>query len=150
MDCLETVKPKELMERTEGPPEIRIGLIVGSVLTRHPELASGSSQEVPSKVPGTCVSGSSYSCGHSTLVAGVLAAKRGGVASAIYPGCTLLVRPIFSESRNSSADPVPSANAVELSAALVACINAGARIVNLSLGRALFCSGSERNLEEAR
>jgi subtilisin family serine protease len=48
------------------------------------------------------------------------------------PGCTLLVRPVFAETFSGDAE-LPSAGPEELAAAILECIKAGARIINLSL-----------------
>ena len=76
---------------------------------------------------------SSAACRHGTFVAGILVAKRGSVAPAICPACTLLLRPIFAETTSARAD-MPSASPLELASAIVACVDAGARVLNLSLG----------------
>jgi subtilisin family serine protease len=78
----------------------------------------------------------------------MLSAKRGSVAAAICPGCTLLVRPIFPESTSSSGD-MPSAEPEELALAFVETVNAGARVINLSAALAEPAAGGERALEEA-
>ncbi len=62
-------------------------------------------------------------------MAGILVGRRGSVAPAICPGCTLLVRPVFAE----AAWPPPEAAFGDLASALVNCIAAGARVINLSL-----------------
>ena len=68
---------------------------------------------------------------HGTFVAGILCARRGSTAPAICPGCTLLVRPIFPET-TSRNEPLPSATPEELAAAIIECVDAGARLVNVS------------------
>jgi len=50
-------------------------------------------------------------------VAGILAARRGSVAPSICPECTLLLRPIFSESADGSGR-MPSATPQDLAAAI--------------------------------
>jgi subtilisin family serine protease len=61
----------------------------------------------------------------------MLLAKRGSAAPAICPGCSLLVRPIFSETVSGNGY-MPSATPQELASAIVETIDAGARILNLS------------------
>ena len=65
-------------------------------------------------------------CRHGTFVAGILGAKRGAEAPALCPGCTIVVRPIFSD--RFSGGLVPSAPPEELAAAVVDCVDAGARL----------------------
>lgn len=87
-------------------------------------------------------------CLHGTFVAGVLSAKRGLVAPAICPDCTLLVRPIFAET-NAVNGEVPSAMPEELAQAILDCIDAGARVLNVSAAAAQPSVRSERTLEQA-
>jgi subtilisin family serine protease len=84
---------------------------------------------------------------HGTFVAGILSAKRGSLAPAICPECTLLVRPIFAEA--PSAGYMPSAVPQELASAIVDTINAGARLINLSASVARPSADGERKLNEA-
>jgi subtilisin family serine protease len=119
------------MERTSGRPDIVIGLVDGPVLVGHPDLAVENVREIPSTIRGTCAQANSLACMHGTFVAGILCAKRSSTAPAICPGCTLLVRPIFSEAPEGS-ELIPTARPEELAAAIIQCIDAGARLVNLS------------------
>src|SRR5262249_56181747 len=132
MNGVEVVKLTALMERTTGGKEVRIGLIDGPVAMGHAELEPGAIQEVLGKRRAQCTLAHSLACLHGTFVAGILSAKRGSPAPAICPGCTLLVRPIFVESTNGMAR-MPSATPDELAEAIVACVAAGARVLNLSV-----------------
>lgn len=136
------------MDRTNGRPEIRVGLIDGPVFLTHPDLAHQNIQEVPGKLRGTCSRAQSAACLHGTFVAGMLCARRGSAAPAICPNCTLLVRPIFSETIPANGD-VPSATPEELAEAIVDCVNAGARVLNLSAALAQPSGKGVRDLEQA-
>ena len=144
---LDLVSLGQLMERTRGRREIFIGLIDGPVSMSHPELATESIREIPGRLAGTCARANSAACRHGTLVAGILAARRGSVAPAVCPDCTLLLRPIFSEGATGDSQ-MPSATPEELAAALVDTIAAGARVVNLSSALAQASSKGEPQLEE--
>jgi subtilisin family serine protease len=148
MNPLDLVKLTPLMELTHGRPEVVIGLIDGSVATKHPELASENIREFAGKLSGQCVDASSVSCVHGTFVAGILCGKRTSAAPAICPNCTLLIRPIFAESALGS-EQMPSATPATLSAAIVECIEAGARILNMSVAIVQSSSQGERELQEA-
>jgi subtilisin family serine protease len=137
-----------LMERTSGRPEISIGLIDGPVAINHPDLTVANIHEVPGKLPGACVGASSAACAHGTFIAGILLAKRGSVAPAICPGCSLLVRPIFAEAA-PDGELMPSATAEELAGAIVDVIDAGARVVNLSAALVTGSSKGEHELQQA-
>lgn len=136
------------MELTSGRPEIVVGLIDGPVAITHPDLAGKNIREMPGKQRGTCNQAKSTACMHGTFIAGILVGKRGSFAPAICPGCTLLVRPIFTE-MTSGKGQIPSATPEELAEAIIETIHAGARIINLSVALAQPSSNGERKLEEA-
>jgi subtilisin family serine protease len=130
MTALGVVKLPSLMALSSGRPGIAIGLIDGPVAVGHSELA-GNIRDV-SGVAAACSQATSAACLHGTFVAGVLSAKRGSAAPAVCPECTLIVRPVFAETATGNLDS-PSAEPEELAAAILECIEAGARAINLSL-----------------
>jgi len=136
------------MERTNGSPDIRIGLIDGPVQTHHPDLIGGHFHEVPEQNGGACTLARSTACLHGTFVAGILSAKRSSPAPAICPGCTLLIRPIFPE-HSTGHEQMPNATPQELAAAIMDCFNAGTRVINMSLALAHPSTTGEQALEEA-
>ncbi len=148
MKPLDLVRLTSLMDQTSGRPEVKIGLIDGPVATGHPDLAGKKIHKISRNAGGVCTITDSIACLHGTFVAGVLCAKRGSVAPAICPDCTLLLRPIFKEAalRNGG---IPSATPGELSEAIIECIEAGANIINLSSALSEPSSKGERELEEA-
>src|SRR5262245_27628702 len=148
MTPLDLVKLTALMEKSRGHPRIKIGLIDGPVLTQHPDLAVGSLREIPGNPGGICTRVGSMACLHGTFVAGILAGKRGSGAPAICPGCTLLVRPIFAEAVAASGD-MPSASPGALARAILDCIDADARVVNVSASIVQPSLRHERELGEA-
>jgi subtilisin family serine protease len=149
MTALEVVKLLPLMARTTGRPQVTVGLIDGPVVKSHPDFESQNIRELPGEEGGACAQLTSAACRHGTFVAGMLLAKRGSAAPAICPGCSLLVRPIFPET-TSGNEPLPSATPEELGAAVIECIDAGARLLNLSAALVqLPSSRGERALEGA-
>ncbi len=142
------VKLTALMQRTRGRDEIVIGLIDGPVDMNHPDLMSNNIHEIPGSLPGMCLQANSTACQHGTFVAAILFARRGSPAPAICPGCTLLVRPIFAETTPGNGQ-MPSATPEDLAAAIVESVDAGARILNLSVALVQSSSKGERELEEA-
>ncbi len=148
MSALELVRLTGLMARSGGSPRVSIGLIDGPVATRHPELLSEHLREITGASGGTCARAYSTACRHGTFIAGVLSAKRTAVAPAICPDCILLIRPIFSEAARGD-DQTPVATPRELAAAIVDCIAAGARIINLSLALVEPSSNDEPSLQDA-
>lgn len=148
MTPLGLVRLTPLIARTSGKPDLTIGLIDGPVTMRHPELASQHIREIPGKGSGACTRANSAACLHGTFVAGILSAKRGSIAPAVCPNCTLLVRPIFAETTTANGE-MPSAMPEELAQAILDCIDAGARVLNISAALAQPAIKSERPLEAA-
>jgi len=145
---LELVKLTELMKRTSGNPGVKVGIIDGPVMTQHPDLVSEQIYEISENKGARCTQANSIACLHGTFVAGILCAKRGSAAPAICPGCTFLIRPIFAET-TKGGEQMPSATPQELAAAIIECIDAGVRVINLSLALAQPSSKGEQALEEA-
>lgn len=148
MNYVNLVNLQNLMELTSGRSEIVIGLVDGPVLMNHPDLATGRIYEVNTKRRAACSAATSAACVHGTFVAGMLAAQRGSKAPALCPSCTLLVSPVFAEA-SALNEQLPSATPEELAAAIIASIEGGARILNLSVGLSQVSSRTERDLEQA-
>jgi subtilisin family serine protease len=127
-EALKLVRLGPLMAMGTGIPEIGIGLVDGPVAADHPDLA-GSNICAIGNDHGRLLR-SADTAAHGTFVAGILVARRGSIAPAICPGCTLLVRPIFKEIDAQGVGV--TANIEDIADAIVDCVKAGARIVNLS------------------
>jgi subtilisin family serine protease len=148
MNPLEMVKLNSLMDRTSGRGEVRIGLIDGPVALDHPDLIGASIREITGKINSACTQTSSIACRHGTFVAGIFSARRGSVAPAICPDCTLLVRSIFAETEKTNRE-MPSATPEVLALAILDCLDAGAHVLNVSAALAQPSLKSERALEDA-
>jgi subtilisin family serine protease len=148
VDFLYLVQLIPLIELSSGNPEVVIGLLDGPVAVSHPDLAAESVRGIAGQPRAGCAHSGSAACTHGTFTAGILSAKRGSSAPAMCPGCTLLVRPIFKEDAAENG-AMPSATPEELAEAIVECIRAGARMLNLSVAFAQPSSRGERALEEA-
>ncbi|HTS66693.1 MAG TPA: S8 family serine peptidase [Candidatus Acidoferrales bacterium] len=136
------------MDRTQGRPEVIVGLIDGPVMMENPQMWSSAVRYLDSGLAARCAVSASEACKHGTLVAGILSAKRGSPAPAICPECTLLVRPIFPEFV-LGGEQWPGTSAHELAKAIVEAVKAGARVLNLSVDLLAPSSGGERQLSEA-
>ena len=148
MTPLDLIGLTPLINRISGRPDVAIGLIDGPVAMNHPELASQHIREIPGNGSGACTQVNSMACLHGTFIAGILSAKRNSSAPAICPDCTLLIRPVFTETTIENTE-IPSATPQELAAAIIECVEAGARVINLSLALAQPSSKGERELEQA-
>jgi subtilisin family serine protease len=139
-----------LMQSGVGAPGIMVGLIDGPIALNHADLVSDNINVLEQSGGGACTKPESAACTHGTYVAGILHAKRDSYVRGICPGCTLLVRSIFSEAKEASADNgLPNATVEELVAALREMIDAGARVINLSAGLAEAASRAEPTLDQA-
>lgn len=148
MSPIELVRLSALMDRSQGTPGIAVALIDGPVAMDHPDFAGVSIRELSGKTKGTCSLADSVACTHGTFVAGILFARRGSVAPAICPGCTLLLRPIFAEAVKGNGN-MPSATSDELAEAIIDSVGAGARVINLSSALVRPSAKGESKLEEA-
>jgi subtilisin family serine protease len=142
--ALQQVRLTPLMDQTQGHADVLVALIDGPVapgiIPTLREPPNNSSKATPSLL-------SNPACEHGTLVAAMLAAPRGSPATAICPGCTLLVQPIFPKTMEG-LPRIPSTTADVLAEAIIATIHAGARIINLSLSLTSSIRG-ERDLQLA-
>lgn len=137
-----------LMDRTSGSLDVSIAIIDGPVRSQHPGFEGGNLREIAGGAQGTCNEARSAACVHGTFVAGILSAKRNSPAPSICPGCTLLIRPIFEET-TSGRQQMPNATPHELAAAILDCIDGGARVINLSLALVRAHTKGEQALKEA-
>ena len=146
-NALELVGLEALMRLSAGRPEVVIGLIDGPIMDDHAALAGRPIHQLPGKASGACSNANDLACLHGTFIAGILVAKRGSPAPAICPDCTLLAYPIFAVAPESRE--MPSATPEDLASAILACIRAGAKILNLSLALTRSFAKGERALREA-
>ncbi len=147
MDHFEVTNLSQLMLRTNGRSEVVIGLIDGPVVADHPDLPVSRIRRLSGGQPSTCGNQASMACHHGTFTAGMLCARRGASAPAICSECTLLVRPVFPESVERGG--MPTASPRDLAAAIVDCVNNGARVLNLSLALTDFSPSSPTELSRA-
>lgn len=148
MTPLELVNLPPLMERSAGSRDVVVALLDGPVAKSHPDLANENLRTSPGAHESWCSSANTLACSHGTFVAGILAAKRGSPAPAICPGCTLLVHPIFSEFLGEG-EPLPSTTPEQLAEAIIACVDAGASVLNLSAAITPASLQAERALQDS-
>jgi subtilisin family serine protease len=139
MNPTKVIGLQSLMAASSGASNITIGLVDGPVDFNHIAFQESTLRAVKESQAVLCKNASSISCRHGTFVAGILCAKRGLPAPAICPGCTLLLRPVFmdeiTDNNTGTKDPIiPSTGPEELSKAIIEVVDAGANIINLSLG----------------
>jgi subtilisin family serine protease len=142
------VNLEPLMEKTSGRADIVVGLLDGPVESSVASLAGENIRTLEGAVQtdGRAGEGSRQ---HGTFIAGVLSGRRGSVAPAICPECTLLVRPIFLSMPGADSDRTPRATLKELSAAIRESLRAGVHVLNLSVAVTGRFPSLERELHEA-
>ena len=146
LGILELVRLPPVMDLTAGSAELRLGLIDGPVEMSHPDLATENIHLVNVSPAAGIATPDNTSLIHGTFVAGILSSRRGSSAPAICPGCSLLIRPIFGESRKGgNLFTTPG----ELAAAIIDVVNAGARVVNLSVSLTRSSSATDREVRDA-
>ena len=138
MDPLVQTKLISLMNITRGHPDIRIGVIDGPVDLNHPAFQGSRLRTVKDSQIVECKNARDIACTHGTFITGILCAKRELPVSGICPDCEIILNPIFiKEVTNDKLNNdigFPSATPKELSTAIIETIDAGAKIINLSLG----------------
>jgi PatG C-terminal/Subtilase family len=144
--ALDMVGLGPLMALTSGSADVGIGLVDGPVSLDHPDLVEARIRVVAA-VDLACPPSSTGACAHGTFVAGILVGRRGSPAPSISPGCTLIVRPIFFDAADGRI--TPSASSADLAEAVVDCVDAGARIVNLSVATEQPTTRVEERLRRA-
>ncbi|MDN5867083.1 MAG: S8 family serine peptidase [Candidatus Nitrosocosmicus sp.] len=125
------------MRLSSGNPEINIGVIDGPVDITHPAFQGSRIKTVEESQIAACKDASDLACIHGTFITGILSAKRGVPAPSICPNCTIILNPIFQEKTNCITDQpvnIPSSTPAELAKAIIRTIDAGSKVVNLSVG----------------
>lgn len=145
---MDLIRIDPLMQASTGAPEVRIGIVDGPVEASVQALQNASIRVVGDTVEPACKATASLACAHGTFVAGLLAAGREQGVPGLCPGCTFLIRPIFCE-QVPDGDPCPVVSAVDLARAVVELVEAGARILNLSLGLSNTSIRAQPELHEA-
>jgi subtilisin family serine protease len=143
---LELVRLPPVMDLTAGSAELRLGLIDGPVEMSHPDLVTENVQMVNSGSGPGLVTPDDRTLIHGTFVAGILFSRRGASALAICPGCSLLIRYIFSASENGGKLLTTPG---ELADAIIDVVNAGAHVLNLSVYLTHSFSATDRVVTEA-
>jgi subtilisin family serine protease len=136
MDPLTLIKLHSLWSISSGRPEVVVGVIDGPVDLNHPDFQGSDIRTIKDSQLAACKSASSIACMHGTFVTGILCAKRGSAAPAICPGCKIILNPIFMEGKlnNNNSVIFPRSTPKELSNAIIETVDAGAKVINLSLG----------------
>jgi len=138
MDALKQTGLDTLMSLSTGHPKITIGLIDGPIDFSHPAFQGSKIRTIKKSQVAACKDASNIACLHGTFIAGILCSKRGLAAPAICPDCEIILNPIFNQNiedkKTNGAGITPSTTPEKLSDAIIETIDAGARIINLSLG----------------
>ena len=132
------------MSLSDGSPKVKIGLIDGPIDFSHPDLADSNFRPVHDSDLERCKNSTSMACEHGTLVAGIMASRRGSLSPAICPNCTFLYNPIFSTQLR-----FPFSTPDKLASAITETVDAGADIINLSVSLTYSSIKNYSKLEDA-
>jgi hypothetical protein len=132
-EYLDLMQLRPLMSLASGSPAVSIGVIDGPVDLNHPAFASAQIRAAQEAQLIACQEAESAACKHGTFVTGILCAQRGSAAPALCPDCAIIVRPIFPEA-GVTESAIPTCTPEELAHAIVETVDAGARVLNLSMG----------------
>ena len=127
---------------------MRVALIDGPVALHHPHLSHANIEAASARCGTECERADSEACVHGTLVAGVLVAARDSGAPGICPNCTLVVRPIFTDTVVGTRRGAEAA-LEEVASAVVESVNAGAQIINISASLAEPSCTNDRCIHDA-
>jgi subtilisin family serine protease len=144
---LDLITLTPLMARTSGSRHVVVALVDGPVVTSHPDLAANV-RALSGHTPDRHVEFAVRDYQHGTFAAGILCARRGAPAPAICPGCELLVNPVPVEAGAPDAG-APRAEAADVAAAIVQCIDEGARVINVDVIIEHSSASGEHALEAA-
>lgn len=147
-DLLAMTGLRSLAQRSQGSPLVKVGVIDGPVDLRHPAFSSAVLRTVRPDQSAMCSAAGSGECYHGTAVAGILFANRGTPAPAICPGCSILLYPLFPEHQPGSPE-FRATTPAQLSHAIIETVDAGAMIINLSLGIITSDVAAYREVDEA-
>jgi subtilisin family serine protease len=140
---------RSLMALSAGLADIFVAMIDGPVALDHPDLDASRVRVLPGSLGSGGRTTDSAACRHGSLVAGVLHAKRASTVPGICPGCTLLVRSVYADAQSGAPDSgPPTATSAAVATAILEVIDAGARIVNLSLGPGQFDPGGDQAISQ--
>jgi len=155
MDPLDLINLHQLMDRTEGHNNIKIGVIDGPVDFNHPQLKNAKIKTISDSQFIECKNSTSVACMHGTFIVGILSGIRNSTSPAICPQCPILLRPIFKDgsslavSDNYNNINIPISTPQELAKAIIETINAGAKIINLSIGISISSLVTHYELQQA-
>lgn len=123
------------MNMSRGDYGISVGIIDGPVDLCHSAFNNSRIRMAAKSESTKCRDADSMSCIHGTFVTGILASKKGSAAPAICPNCEIILRPIFYDTHGKGGSyQFPRSTPQELATAIIQVIDAGATIINLSLG----------------
>jgi subtilisin family serine protease len=140
MNPLELINVQSLMDISSGSKDISIGIIDGPVDLNHPDLKEFNIKTVNDSQQRLCKQPIDGSFLHGTFIVGILTGKRGSKTAAICPKCKIILCPIFkytnknkNHHNNNYYNNFLGTTPKELADAIVEVVDAGAKIINLSL-----------------
>ncbi len=125
----------------------KIGLIDGPVNSLHHDFDGIDITSIGKGKSSFCLSKDSPACVHGTFIAGILVARKGSLAPGVCLQMPLISRPLFCEASDLRQCPIVTPN--DLAKAVIDVVDAGARVLNLSLGIVKTGLGKDADLHQA-
>jgi Subtilase family/PatG C-terminal len=144
--ALELVGLSRLWRRSRGRPSLMVGLIDGAIDSLHPALAATPVRRMSADSPACAIDAAGEGLSHGTAIAGVLFGDRRQGVPGLCPDCSFVHYRIFCDSHDGTAADVTPA---VLARAIIETVDAGARLINLSLGVESSAIQSYPELDEA-
>jgi len=144
LEPLELINLSRILTLSKGTPHVKIGIIDGPIDFAHPDFENLHFKTVHQSDLENCKKATSTACEHGTLVAGIMASKRGSPSPSICPNCTFILNPIFSDNQL-----FPFSTPEKLAIAIIETVDAGSNIINLSVSLSTPSMRKYSKLEDA-
>lgn len=129
-----------------GSPSVTVGLIDGGIELDHPALKQAQVRKMACAELACGPGAAGAGLWHGTSIAGVLFGDRAMGVPGLCPDCTFVHYRIFCDRHDSAA---PEVTPRDLATAIVETVDAGARLINLSLGVESSAIMAYKELDEA-
>lgn len=144
--ALKLIGLANIWRRRRGHPSVNVGVIDGAIELEHPALAGARVRNIASADPACAIDAVGDGLWHGTSIAGVLFGDRAKGVPGLCPDCTFIHYRIFCERH---AGITPDVTPSDLARAIVDTVDAGARLINLSLGVESSAILTYRELDDA-
>ena len=122
------------MSLSTGSADVRVGIVDGPFDWNHRHLTSPTIEHLVNGTLRCDPNQQGLGLHHGTAMAGILFGRRESGAPGICPTCSYVLYPVFCDPDSTDPARHRQVNVTDLAQAIVSTVDAGARLVNLSLG----------------